>query len=50
VQGDVTEPDPLVDILLAPLAAENFLHQRARGLSVAQIGGALTRLAHAILD
>ncbi|KAB7755549.1 transcriptional regulator [Mycolicibacterium mucogenicum DSM 44124] len=49
VQADVAEPDPLVDIMLAPLAAENFLHQRERGLSVAQISGALTRLAHAIL-
>jgi AcrR family transcriptional regulator len=49
VQADVAEPDPLVDILLAPLAAENFQHQRDRGLSVAQISGALTRLAHAIL-
>lgn len=49
VQADVPEPDALVDVLLAPLAAENFLHQRERGLSVAQISGALTRLAHAIL-
>lgn len=49
VQADVADPDALVDILLAPLAAENFLHQRDRGLSVAQISGALTRLAHAIL-
>jgi AcrR family transcriptional regulator len=49
VQAGVADPDALVDILLAPLAAENFLHQRDRGLSVAQISGALTRLAHAIL-
>ncbi|WP_293017213.1 TetR/AcrR family transcriptional regulator [Mycolicibacterium sp.] len=49
VQGDVADPDALVDVLLAPLAAENFLHQRDRGLSVAQIRGALARLAHAIL-
>ncbi len=49
VQADVAEPDPLVDILLAPLAAEVFLYQRERGLSVTQIGEALTRLAHAIL-
>ncbi|MCV7363968.1 TetR/AcrR family transcriptional regulator [Mycolicibacterium neworleansense] len=45
----VAEPDSLVDVLLAPLAAENFAHQRARGLSVEQITEALSRLAHAML-
>ncbi|MUL84405.1 MULTISPECIES: TetR/AcrR family transcriptional regulator [unclassified Mycolicibacterium] len=48
-EAGVSEPDSLVDALLAPLAAENFAHQRARGLSVRQISGALTRLAHAML-
>lgn len=48
-EADVAEPDSLVDVLLAPLAAENFTHQRARGLSVDQITGALSRLAHAML-
>ncbi|MBN3507960.1 TetR/AcrR family transcriptional regulator [Mycolicibacterium septicum] len=50
MEAGVAEPDPLVDVLLAPLAAESFTHQRARGLSVEQIKGALTRLAHGILD
>ncbi|MDH6193681.1 hypothetical protein M2272_000302 [Mycobacterium frederiksbergense] len=49
-EAGVAEPDPLVDVLLAPLAAENFAHQHARGLSVAQINGALSRLAHGMLD
>ncbi|BBX36728.1 TetR family transcriptional regulator [Mycolicibacterium mageritense] len=50
VDAAVTEPDSLVDVLLAPLAAENFAHQRARGLSVEQITRGLSRLAHAVLD
>lgn len=49
MEAAVAEPDSLVDVLLAPLAAENFIHQRARGLSVDQITGALSRLAHAML-
>lgn len=48
-EAAVDEPDSLVDILLAPLAAENFAHQRARGLSVEQITAALSRLSHAML-
>ncbi|TXI62638.1 MAG: TetR/AcrR family transcriptional regulator [Mycolicibacterium mageritense] len=50
VDAAVAEPDSLVDVLLAPLAAENFAHQRARGLSVEQITRGLSRLAHAVLD
>lgn len=50
VDAAVTEPDSLVNVLLAPLAAENFAHQRARGLSVEQITRGLSRLAHAVLD
>jgi AcrR family transcriptional regulator len=46
----VAQPDAMVDILLAPLAAEVYLHQRARGLTSAQIAHALGRLAHAVLD
>lgn len=49
MEAAVAEPDSLVDVLLAPLAAENFVHQRARGLSVDQITGALSRLARAML-
>lgn len=49
VQAQVEQPDHLVDILLAPLAAEIFQHQRSRGLSVDEIAGALARLAHAML-
>lgn len=50
LEADVTEPDSLVDVLLAPLAAENFTHQRTRGLSVEQIAAALSRLAHAVIS
>jgi AcrR family transcriptional regulator len=49
VEGGETQPDPLVDVLLAPLAAESYRHQRDRGLTSAQIAGALTRLAHAVI-
>ncbi|MFQ6394566.1 TetR/AcrR family transcriptional regulator [Nocardia sp. KC 131] len=42
----VKDTDALVDPLLAPLAAEVFQHQRARGLSAAQITAALQKLAH----
>jgi len=46
----VDEPEPMVDILLAPLAPEVYLHQRReRGHSPEQIVAALTRLAHGIL-
>ncbi|MBF6319243.1 TetR family transcriptional regulator [Nocardia cyriacigeorgica] len=42
-------PDAMVDALLAPLAAEVYQQQRARGLAPAQIAGALRQLAHALL-
>ncbi|MGV0816128.1 helix-turn-helix domain-containing protein [Mycolicibacterium boenickei] len=49
VEAAVAEPDSLVDVLLAPLAAESYQHQRSRGLSAAQISAALARLARAVL-
>jgi len=49
IEAGVAEPDPLVDVLLAPLAAETFRHQRDRGLTPAQITEALAGLAHAVL-
>ncbi|MBF6438233.1 TetR/AcrR family transcriptional regulator [Nocardia cyriacigeorgica] len=47
--ADVPDPDAMVDPLLAPLAAEVYQQQRARGLAPAQIAGALRQLAHALL-
>jgi hypothetical protein len=35
--------------LLAPLAADVYVHQRTRGLTAAQITDALVRLARAVL-
>ncbi|MFC9993166.1 helix-turn-helix domain-containing protein [Nocardia sp. NPDC127526] len=49
VEAGVAEPDPLVDVLLAPLAAEVYRHQRERGLSRVQITAALSRLAHGVI-
>ncbi|WP_203990094.1 TetR/AcrR family transcriptional regulator [Sphaerisporangium rufum] len=50
VAGGETEPDALVDVLLAPLAPEVYTHQRGeRGLSPEQITAALTRLAGRLL-
>ena len=49
VEAGITQPDVMVDVLLAPLAAEVYIHQRARGLTSEQITAALGRLAHAVL-
>jgi AcrR family transcriptional regulator len=49
VEAGVAQPDAMVDALLAPLAAEVYVHQRASGLTPAQITDALLRLAHAVL-
>ncbi|WP_067531464.1 TetR/AcrR family transcriptional regulator [Nocardia crassostreae] len=49
VEADVPEPDPLVDVLLAPLAAEVYRHQRERGLTSQEISAALARLAGGML-
>ncbi|MFE3189178.1 TetR/AcrR family transcriptional regulator [Nocardia sp. NPDC059240] len=49
VAAGVPQPDPLVDPLLAPLAAEVYLHQRERGLTSAEIESALARLATGVL-
>jgi AcrR family transcriptional regulator len=49
VDADVANPDAMVDALLAPVSAEVYIHQRARGLTPAQITEALARLADSLL-
>ena len=49
IDSGAADPEAIVDALLAPLAAEVYVHQRARGLTSQQITEALDRLAHAIL-
>jgi AcrR family transcriptional regulator len=49
VDAGVADPDALVDAVLAPISAEVYAHQRARGLTSAQITDALLRLAHGLL-
>lgn len=48
-EAGVAEVDSLVDVLLAPLAAEVFQYQREHGLTSAQISAGLTRLAEGVL-
>jgi len=49
-QSGTPQPAALVDLLLAPLAPEVYLHQREDlGLPPREIAGALSRLAHALL-
>src|ERR1700752_2660491 len=50
VDAGITDPDGLVDTLLAPVSAEVYMHQRARGLASAQITDALSRVAHGVLS
>ena len=49
VDAGIDEPDALVDAVLAPVSAEVYAHQRARGLTSAQITDALSRIAHGVL-
>ncbi len=49
IDAGAADPDAMVDVLLAPLAAEVYVHQRGRGLTSAQITHALDRLANAVL-
>jgi AcrR family transcriptional regulator len=49
VDAGVADPDAMVDVMLAPVSAEVYTHQRARGLTRAQITAALDRLAHTAL-
>ncbi|QLY31434.1 TetR/AcrR family transcriptional regulator [Nocardia huaxiensis] len=49
-EAGVPEPDSLVEPLLAPLAAEVYLHQKERGLTSEEIKTALGRLAHGVLS
>lgn len=48
-EAQVPETDALIEPLLAPLAAEVYLEQRAHGLTGTQITAALSHLAHAVL-
>jgi AcrR family transcriptional regulator len=50
VEARTPEPDALADVLLAPLAAEVFRHQRASGVTAAQVANALGLLAHRVLS
>jgi AcrR family transcriptional regulator len=50
VDAGIADPDGLVDTLLAPVSAEVYIHQRARGLTSAQITDALSRVAHRVLS
>ncbi|GAB7038018.1 MULTISPECIES: TetR/AcrR family transcriptional regulator [Catenuloplanes] len=45
----VPDPEPLVDVLLAPLAPELYQFQRERGLRPDQITNALDHLARSVL-
>ncbi|WP_327147727.1 TetR/AcrR family transcriptional regulator [Nocardia sp. NBC_01329] len=49
VEAGVTQPDSLVDILLAPVAVEVYRHQREQGIGSPQIARALAALAHAVI-
>ena len=49
VDAGTADPDAMVDALLAPVSAEVYVHQRARGLTSEQITAALARVAHAVL-
>jgi AcrR family transcriptional regulator len=50
VEAAVPGPDALVDVLLAPLAAEVFRHQRASGVTPGRIADALAHLARRVLS
>ena len=49
VEAAVPDPDAMVDVLLAPLAAEVFRFQRASGVIPAQIAEALAHLARRVV-
>jgi AcrR family transcriptional regulator len=48
-EARLPDPDAMVDALLAPVSAEVYLYQRARGLTRDQITAALEQLAHAVV-
>jgi AcrR family transcriptional regulator len=50
VEAAVPDPDAMVDVLLAPLAAEVFRFQRASGVSPEQVTAALAHLARRVLS
>jgi AcrR family transcriptional regulator len=49
IDAAVPDPDPLIDLLLAPLAPDVYQHQRQRGLTPERITAALAQLAHGVL-
>lgn len=50
IDAAVADPDPLVDLLLAPLAPDVYQYQRYQhGLTPEQITAALVQLAHGVL-
>jgi AcrR family transcriptional regulator len=49
-EAGVPSPEALADPLLAPLAPDVFVHQRAQGLSPTQIKAALARLTAVLSD
>ncbi|MFI0447236.1 TetR/AcrR family transcriptional regulator [Actinomadura sp. 6N118] len=49
VEAGIAEPEALVDVLLAPLASESYLHQREQGRTPRQITAALSHLARSVL-
>jgi hypothetical protein len=50
VEAAVPGPDALVDVLLAPLAAEVFRFQRASGVPPTEVADALAHLARRVLS
>jgi AcrR family transcriptional regulator len=50
VEAGIRDPDALVDVLLAPLAAEVFRYQRTSGVTPAQVANALGLLARQVLS
>jgi AcrR family transcriptional regulator len=50
VEAAVPDPDALVDVLLAPLAAEVFRFQRASGVGSGEVADALAHLARRVLS
>jgi AcrR family transcriptional regulator len=47
---DTTDPDAMVDVLLAPLAPDVFQHQRSLGIDLDRQRSALSRLATGVLS
>jgi AcrR family transcriptional regulator len=48
-EAGIASPEAMVDVLLAPVSAESFMHQRGSGVSSREIVDALDRLARGVL-